>query len=628
MRVALVLHRDFPTGGLQRDARAVAALLVERGHQAVLVARDGTGEPPAGVERRLVPVPSGTNHGRDLAFAAAYRAAVADCDVTIGFDKLPGLDLYYAADVSYRATRGGWVRLLPRGRARRALEAACFGPASQARVLALTAAQRDVYAAAWGTPAARFTLLPPIRDPLYRPPTDASAGRAAARRALGLADDEAVALFIGRDAALKGFDRVLATLAAQGPGAPRLIAVGDGTEAYRPQAAKLGLAQRILWQGGPNDVRHCFLAADLLLHPARRDNTAKVVAEALGYGLAVIVSGTCGYAPLVSQSGAGLVLDEPFAQGDLDAALRHALAPGRLARWRTRARAAAPQLFAADGIAATVAAIEGFQPSPPPPTAPPGLHFTAAGATLLAGQGDPLDWAASAVGEQRRGTAGRQTLGLTLRGEALFLKRYQGVGWGEILKNWLQFKAPILDALTEWQRLGELALLGLPAPERLAAGRRGGNPAGRRSFLLMRALDGFALEDRLQEQPPVAPAERRRWAAAMGAYLRALHGAGIAHRDLYLCHWFQVAGGRVALIDWHRAIKRRRLAARWLAKDLGALLASSRPYGLTQREILAFLAAYHAAPASLARRRHQALWSAAAARAAGLQARETRRLSR
>jgi UDP-glucose:(heptosyl)LPS alpha-1,3-glucosyltransferase len=628
MRVALVLHRDFPTGGLQRDARAVASLLAARGHEAILVARDGEGEPPAGVARRLVPVPPGTNHGRDLAFARAYRATVADCDLVIGFDKLPGLDLYYAADVSYRATRGAWVRALPRGRARRALEAACVGPDSATRILALTAAQRDVYAAAWGTPAERFTLLPPIRDPLYRPPADWQAARAAARAGLGLSPDEPVALFIGRDAHLKGFDRVIAAMAAQGPRAPRLLAVGDGTEGFRAEAERRGLAGRILWQGGPSDVRHCFLAADLLLHPARRDNTAKVAAEALGYGLAVIISGTCGYAPLVSDSGAGLVLDEPFAQPDLDAALAHALRPGRLARWRGRARAAAPRLFAEDGIAATVAAIEGHRREAAPPAPAGGLRASRAGAGLLAGLGDPFAWAFATEGELKRGTAGRETLGLTLADQPVFLKRYRGVGWGEILKNWLQLKRPILDALTEWQRLGELALLGLPAPERLAAGRQGASPARRRSFLLMRALEGFALEDRIQEQPPVPPAERRRWARALGAYARRLHGAGLAHRDFYFCHWFQQPDGAVALLDWHRALKRRRLARRWLAKDLGALLASTRPYGVTRREVLAFLAAYHAAPPSLARRRHRTLWQAAVARAARLQARETRRLSR
>ncbi len=101
----------------------------------------------------------------------------------------------------------------------------------------------------------------------------------------------------------------------------------------------------------------------------------------------------------------------------------------------------------------------------------------------------------------------------------------------------------------------------------------------------------------------------------MGRYLRQLHGAGIAHRDLYLCHWFEQADGRVALLDWHRALKRQRLHPRWLAKDLGALLISSRPYGLTGREIVTFLAAYHAQPCHLARRRHKALWRAAAARA-------------
>lgn len=226
MRIALVLQRDFPTGGLQRDARALALALAARGHSVRMVAREATGEPPPGVERRLVPVASRSNHGRDLAFARRYRSAAADCDLIVGFDKLPGLDLYFAADDCWRHRAGGLRRLLPRGRVRLALEGAVFGPEGAPTILALTAAQRDRYARSWNTPLARFRLLPPLVDPQHRPAADGGR-RAAQRAALGLGEDERLALFVGRDAQLKGLDRVLAALAPLRDAGPRLLAVGE-----------------------------------------------------------------------------------------------------------------------------------------------------------------------------------------------------------------------------------------------------------------------------------------------------------------------------------------------------------------------------------------------------------------
>lgn len=102
MRIAIALHRDFPTGGLQRDARALAAELARRGHQVAMISREAEGEPPPGVERRLVPAAGASNHRRDLGFARTYRQALQPGERVVGFDKLPGLDLYFAADLCWK----------------------------------------------------------------------------------------------------------------------------------------------------------------------------------------------------------------------------------------------------------------------------------------------------------------------------------------------------------------------------------------------------------------------------------------------------------------------------------------------------------------------------------------------
>ena len=73
--------------------------------------------------------------------------------------------------------------------------------------------------------------------------------------------------------------------------------------------------------GFRDDVTNLFAAADVLVHPARLDVTGQVILEALVNGLPWIVTGCCGFAEHVQAAGAGIVLPEPFAQTDLNAAV-------------------------------------------------------------------------------------------------------------------------------------------------------------------------------------------------------------------------------------------------------------------------------------------------------------------
>jgi UDP-glucose:(heptosyl)LPS alpha-1,3-glucosyltransferase len=628
MRVAIVLHRDFPTGGLQRDARALAGTLAARGHAVALISRSAEGEPPAGVERRLVPVPGGSNHAQDLAFAAAFRGALREGERVVGFDKLPGLDLYFAADLCWKALHGWRSRMTPRGQARQRLESSVCDRAGPP-IAALTAEQRASYARAYDLPLDRFLVLPPLRDAAYRPTGDPAAARLQAREALGLGGQEPVALFVGHDAQRKGLDRVLRALADLGERAPRLLCVGQPSRRHLAEVARLGLQDRFSRRPSA-ELPLCYAAADLLLHPARSEAGGKVIAEALGYGLAVLCTEVCGYGWLVADSGAGALVPEPFRQKELSALLAAALRTGQLARWRRRALAAQPRLFAEDAIECLADAVERLPIQRATVTARPvaGLARAPAAAALLPPLSDGMAWLFGLSGQTRRREAGRETLAVTLAGQPLFLKRHGGTGWGEIVKNWLVLKRPVLGARQEWRALHELAALGVAAPQALAFAEQGRNPARRRSALLMAALPpGEAIEDRLQQEPPLDEAERCALARGLGLLLRRVHGAGIAHRDLYICHVFRLVDGRIAVLDWHRALIRRRLSRRWRAKDLAALAYSSLPYGLDRRDRLRFLSAYHALPLRLAASRFQPLWRQVERRVARLQVRSARRLS-
>jgi len=74
-------------------------------------------------------------------------------------------------------------------------------------------------------------------------------------------------------------------------------------------------------------------------------------------------------------------------------------------------------------------------------------------------------------------------------------------------------------------------------------------------------------------------------------------------QDFYLCHFLlhldptpTAARLRLSLIDLHRAQVRARTPARWRDKDLAALHFSALGIGLTQRDLLRFLAVYFARP--------------------------------
>src|SRR6266536_5586766 len=166
MRLAFAIVSLFPWGGLQRDCLRLARAAKDAGHEVTILAARTNGELPRGLDVKVLPVRSLTNHGRNRGFGEALRGEVAGrFDRVVGFNKIPGLDVLYCGDVCFAdRKRRLWTRLNPRVRTMLALEAACFGPRSRTRVLALTQAQIEAYRRAWGTPAERFVLLPPPID--------------------------------------------------------------------------------------------------------------------------------------------------------------------------------------------------------------------------------------------------------------------------------------------------------------------------------------------------------------------------------------------------------------------------------------------------------------------------------
>lgn len=203
-------------------------------------------------------------------------------------------------------------------------------------------------------------------------------------------------------------------------------------------------------------------------------------------------------------------------------------------------------------------------------------------------------------GEEHRALEQRQTLSFPLVGKRYFIKRHRGAAWGEILKNLLLGRLPVVSARNEWQAFAQLNAVGVSTPHAIAYGRRGWWPSQLQSFLITEDVGPHVnLEDYCRDWPHKAPPPREKWQLIREAaqVSRLMHGAGITHRDYYLCHLLKVEGKPgLTVIDLHRALCKRRLGQRWIIKDLAGLYFSSLAIGLTQRDYLRFIRAYTAQP--------------------------------
>ncbi|MDR2207865.1 MAG: glycosyltransferase family 4 protein [Azoarcus sp.] len=350
MKLAFCLFKYFPYGGLQRDFLRIALACQARGHSIRVYTLEWQGEVPPGFEVQFVPVRAWQNHNRCRRFAEWVMADLArqPVDRVVGFNKMPGLDVYFAADTCFEEkarTRRGWLyRLSSRYRGFAALEWAVFAPSSYTQILTISRAQQPSFERYYGTPPERFHHLPPGISANCRAPADAPVIRAAFRAEFELKDDTLLLLHLGSGFKRKGLDRCLKAMAAL-PEAlrkrTRLFVVGkDRPRPFQRLAHSLALSSQVVFLGGRDDVPRFLLGADLLIHPAYEESAGIVLLEALVAGLPVLVTDVCGYAHYIEEAGAGCLIASPFTQKALDETLAGMLAdPEVRARWSRNALA-------------------------------------------------------------------------------------------------------------------------------------------------------------------------------------------------------------------------------------------------------------------------------------------------
>ncbi|MGH1372426.1 MAG: glycosyltransferase family 4 protein [Cellvibrionaceae bacterium] len=347
-RIAFCLYKYFPFGGLQRDLLRIAQECHLSGAAIRVYAFEWQGDLPDWIELCLVPKKGWSSQSKNRQFTrwVTEHRQQNPVDLLVGFNKMPGLDVYYAADGCYesRVTElyGDFYRLGGRYKHFSSYERAVFGETSCTQVLMISKLQIPMFQRFYGTQSERLHLLPPGISKDRIAPSNASEIRGEFRREFNIADDEKLLLMVGSGFKTKGVDRAVNALAALPVSErqkTRLFVIGqDNPRSLLKQAKQLGVEKQFQVFEGRDDIPRFMQGADLLLHPARHENTGTVLVEALVAGLPVLVTDVCGYAHYVTDANMGRVLPSPFDSNALTEALSAMLADvdTMRAEWRQR----------------------------------------------------------------------------------------------------------------------------------------------------------------------------------------------------------------------------------------------------------------------------------------------------
>jgi UDP-glucose:(heptosyl)LPS alpha-1,3-glucosyltransferase len=176
--------------------------------------------------------------------------------------------------------------------------------------------------------------------------------REATRAELGCQPRDTLFLFVGSGFSRKGLEAAIGALAKAADSRFRLLVAGRDREMARfeAQARSAGVADRVRFLGGREDVRPLYAAADCFILPSRYDPFPNTALEALAMGLPLIVSSRCGAAEVVERGVTGWVCEPDDVAGIarlMSEADRVSRAPGTVAATRASA-----ERFGIDAMAA------------------------------------------------------------------------------------------------------------------------------------------------------------------------------------------------------------------------------------------------------------------------------------
>lgn len=363
MKLAIVRQRYNPFGGAERFVARSLPALERAGTEVTLITRREQGW---GARRvlRVDPFHLG-NLWRDWGFARAAREAWKReaFDLVQSHERIPGCDIYRAGDGVHRrwlelrsarasaAERIG-MALNPYHRYVCRAEKEMFEHPRLRAVICNSAMVRDEIRRAFRIAPEKLHVIYSGVDLAHFDPRLRETLRGPARAELGCSPRDTVFLHVGSGFARKGLAAAIDALAASRNTGFWLAVAGRDRdlEKFTQRAHAAGVADRVRFLGGREDVRPLYAAADCFILPSRYDPFPNTALEALAMGLPAIVSTRCGAAEIVEPGVNGWVCDPDDVPG-IARLMRTADEAIRSGRPAAAARASAEH-FGIDAMAA------------------------------------------------------------------------------------------------------------------------------------------------------------------------------------------------------------------------------------------------------------------------------------
>jgi len=322
LKLVLIRQRYNPYGGAERFVSRALGGLEGSGVQVSVVARDWE-RAGGGDLIRCDPFYLG-RLWRDWSFARAACRAIAarQFDLVQAHERIACCDIYRAGDgvhaqwLENRARATGTLtrmltRLNPYHAYTLAAERRLFASPRLKAVICNSHMVAGEIRRRFGLAAEKLHVIHNGVDLEHFHPRVRAEHRTAMRARLRIAKDAVVFLFVGTGFQRKGLPRLLDAFARLADGSDRLAIVGvDRSErAMRSRAARLGIAHRVTFAGGQDDVRPWYGVADCLVLPTLYDPFPNAALEAMACGLPLITSTSCGAAEIIVEGQNGYVCD-------------------------------------------------------------------------------------------------------------------------------------------------------------------------------------------------------------------------------------------------------------------------------------------------------------------------------
>ncbi len=354
MKIALCHTSVLPRrGGCETYIASLSRRLVADGHEVHLFACewDTTALPTRLVTHRVA-LPPLPRFIRPWWFSLACQRLMSQVqlEVSIGFDKITGVDVYYPQGGMYEASvamslgkhRSALIRRLllslkwlePAHLSYLRLEHSQYRRPDSAVIAISDMVLRHLEERGYGGPQVHRLPIAPPRERLVE--EDRSGRRQRFRAHWNLDEQRIVAVFVGLNHRLKGLEPLLHALSKPVCNSIDLVVAGSPTTVgFNRLIRRLHLGKRVRFVGYCADMREAYFASDLLVHPTFYDPCSNVVLEALACGLPVITSQHNGASELLRPTGVegvcreGYVIRDPHDHETLAASLAALCDPNR-----------------------------------------------------------------------------------------------------------------------------------------------------------------------------------------------------------------------------------------------------------------------------------------------------------